>query len=626
MCSRSLLRTPGRRLASPSLPTLCALAAALAFVPGFSVAQTAAPASSVIVVTAARTPQRADQALAEVTVIDRAQVEAATGRTLAELLSRQAGVQAWANGGLGTPSSLSLRGTEARHVLLLIDGVRYGSATLGTPIWDNLPLDAIERIEIVRGPMSGLYGSDAVGGVVQVFTRGGTQGFKTDAALMAGSHGTAEAAAGARFGQGTFDGSLRLQQLRTDGFSATNPQVPFGQYHPDDDGWRQRSLQARAGLSVQGWRAEANALVSRGTTHYDDGLGADAQADVRTALAALSLSGALSSGWQTTLRLSRSEDINDVRVSASPFASLGATGTVQRQISWEHHLQTPLGTLLALAEHLRQDVSRPATAYDVSRRSISALALGLNGSAGLHSWQANLRRDRNSQFGRPTTGSLAYGLEVMPGLRATASVGQSFVAPSFNQLYYPGFGNPALLPEEGRSRELALRWRRGGVQASLAYFEQRIRGYISSGPNPGNIPRTRIDGVSASVDADLGAWSIAASFDGTDPVNTTAGSANAGKLLPRRATESLRVSADWRGPGFRLGGTLKASGPRFDDAANTRPIAGHATLDLRADWPLAPGWSLGLRLNNALDQHYETLTGYNQPGREAFVTLRWAMR
>ncbi len=628
MSSHCLSHPSARRPANRSV-LACAVAALATPVAAQAQSTTAKgplPASSVIVVTATRTPVRADQALADVTVIDRAQIEAATGRTLAELLARQGGVQVWANGGLGTPASVSLRGTEARHVLLLIDGVRYGSATLGTPIWDNLPLDAIERIEIVRGPMSGLYGRDAVGGEVQIFTRGGKAGFWPEASLMAGSHGTAEGAAGARFGSGPFDGSLRVQHLRTTGFSATNERVPFDQFNPDRDGFRQSSLQARAGLKLGGWRAEALGLVSRGTTHYDDGLGADAQAGVRTSLASLSLAGTVTPGWQTALRLSRTEDVNDVRVSASPWAELGATGTVQRQFSWENHIATPLGTVLALAEHLTQDVTRPVTPYEQSRRTISAVALGLDGKAGAHSWQANVRRDRNSQFGSPTTGSLAYGYELLPGLRATASAGKSFVAPSFNQLYYPGFGNPALLPEEGRSREVALRWERGRVRAHIAYYEQRIRGYISSGPQPGNIPRTRIDGVAASLDADLGAWTLSASLDAIDPVNTTDGGANAGKLLPRRATDSARLSADWRGPGFTLGGTLNASGPRFDDAANTLAVPGYATLDLRADWPMTRDWSLGLRLNNALNQRYETLYGYNQPGREAFVTLRWAMR
>ncbi len=627
VCSPPVLYRCAAACARRSTALLAALSATL---PWAAQAQSSSPPGQPpVVVTATRTPIRADQALGEVSIIDRTQIEAAAGRTLAELLARLPGVQFWANGGPGALATLSLRGLEGRHTLLLIDGIRYGSATLGTPIWDNLPLEAIERIEVVRGPLSGLYGSDAVGGVVQVFTRGGAAGLHPDASLMVGSYGTSEAGAGLRFGTGPWDGSVRVQQLRTHGFSATNAQVPFDQFNADDDGFRQRSVQARLGVVWAGWRAEGLLLASRGTTHYDDGLGTDAQARVRTALQSLSLSGTPATGWQTSVKLARSQDDNEVTASASPFAELGNTGTVQHQISWENRVATPLGTLLVLAEHLRQDVSRPVTPYEVSRRSISAVGLGLNGSQGMHSWQASVRRDRNSQFGQPSTGAVAYGLQLMPGWQATVSAGKSFVAPSFNQLYYPGFGNPNLLPEEGRQREAALRWQGQGVSARLAFFEHRIRGFITGGPVPENISLARIDGLSASVDAMVQAWTLAASFDSLNPVNASVGAfagANFGKLLPRRTTESARLSADWRGGPVTLGGTLVAQGERYDDQENSLRMPGHAVLDLRANWTVAPGWVVGMMVNNVLNKPYETAYGYNQPGRSAYLTLRWVAR
>jgi vitamin B12 transporter len=579
-----------------------------------------------IVVTGTRTPQRVDRALAETTVIDRAQIEAATGRTLAELLAREPGVQIDSNGGAGKSASVRLRGLESRHTLLLIDGVRYGSATLGTPSWENIPLDAIERIEIVRGPLSGLYGSDAVGGVVQVFTRGGTAGVKPDAALRAGSHRHGEAAAGLRFGAGAFDGALRVQHLRERGFSATNERVPFDNFNADDDGFRQTSASARGGVKFGDWRAEASLLASRGRTQYDDGAGADTRAALRTQVLSANVSGPVLGAWRSTLRVARSRDDNETLVSASPFSELGTFGTVQRQFTWENTVATPAGTVLALAERIEQSVSKPGTPYDVSDRTINAAAIGLNGESGPHGWQANLRHDRNSQFGRQTTGSLAYGFNVAPNLRVAASHGTSFVAPSFNQLYFPEFGNPDLLPEEGRQSEFSLRWRFDGGTARLAYFENRIRGYISSGPQPENIPRARIDGITGSVDAALGAWTLGASFDALDPVNASQNDENFGKLLPRRASNSARVSADWRGGAWTAGGTLSVFGDRFDDRENTLLVKGFALLDLRADWQFAADWRLGLSLNNAFGKRYETVFGYNQPGREFFASLRWAPR
>jgi vitamin B12 transporter len=600
--------------------------AALVCPPALAQATAGATQPPTVVITASRTAQRVDQTLAQVTVIDRARIDAASGRTLAELLAAESGVQTWSNGGLGKTASVSLRGLESRHTLLLIDGVRHGSATLGTPSWDNLPLDAIERIEIVRGPMSGLYGSEAVGGVIQIFTRRGQPGFHPEAAATAGSLGYGELAAGARFGGGAFDGSLRLQQRRTGGISATNPRVPFGNHDPDDDGYDQTSVSARLGLRLGEWRADATLLRADGTTHFDDGLGTDARADLRSEVLSAQLAGPVAAGWRTSFKAARSRDEFDTRASASSFTTLGTIGTTQTQLSWENQLATPLGTALVLAERVEQDVERPGTPFALSARTVTGLALGLNGEAGAHSWQANVRRDRNSQFGGQTTGTLAYGFALAPGLRATASVGTSFVAPSFNQLYFPGFGNPNLLPEEGRQRELGLVWRQGPVTSRIAYFENRIRGYISSGPLPTNIPRVKVDGLSASVDAVLGAWTLAASIDSINPVNATVGTANFGRILPRRVQESGRLALDWRGGPLSLGGTLLAFGPRFDNASNSARLGGFATLDLRAEWQLARDWALAVKLNNALGKAYETVLGYNQPGREAYVALRWAAR
>jgi vitamin B12 transporter len=374
------------------------------------------------------------------------------------------------------------------------------------------------------------------------------------------------------------------------------------------------------------WRADATLLKTEGTNHYDDGAGVDTRAALRTEVMSLQLAGPVTSAWRTSVRASRSRDDFETLASASAFSTLGTIGTTQTQFGWENQINTPLGTALVLAERVQQEVERPGTPFAVSERSVTGLALGINGEAGAHGWQANVRRDRNSQFGGQTTGSLGYGYELAPGLRATASFGTSFVAPSFNQLYFPGFGNPNLLPEEGRQREVGLVWRNGPVTSRLAYFDNRIRGYISGGPLPTNIPRVKVDGISASVDAVLGAWTLAGSIDSIQPVNATEGTANFGRILPRRVQDSGRLAVDWRGGGFTLGGSLQAFGERFDNANNSTRLGGFATLDLRAEWAFARDWVLAAKLNNAGGKTYETVFGYNQPGREGFVTLRWAPR
>ncbi|MBL8341250.1 MAG: TonB-dependent receptor [Rubrivivax sp.] len=604
--------------------TMLAAAALAAPWPGPAQAQGLADADK-IVVTGTRTPQRVDRALAEVTVIERAQIEAAAGRTLAELLAGEPGVQFWSHGGAGQFASVSLRGLEARHTLLLIDGVRHGSATVGTPTWDNIALDAVERIEIVRGPMSGLYGSDAVGGVIQVFTRSGQAGLHPEVSAGAGSRRQGELAAGARFGSGAFDGSLRVQGRRTDGFSATNQRVPFGSHHPDNDPFEQTSFSGRLGVRLGGWRAEAALLKAAGLNHFDDGPGTDSRAELRTETLSAQVSGPAAAGWRTVLRWARSIDEFDTLATASAFTPLGTTGTTQQQLSWENRIDTPLGTALVLAERVQQEVQRPGTPFEVGERAINGIGLGLNGDAGAHGWQASVRRDRNSQFGSPTTGSLAYGLQVAPELRATVSLGTSFTAPSFNQLYFPGFGNPLLQPEEGVHREIGLRWSQGGHEVRFAVFASDIRGYITPGANPANVDAD-IEGLTLSLRATWEGWRVQASGELLDPRNSNPNNANFGRRLPRRAKEVFRFGAERTFGAWTLGTSMLHSGARFDDAANTTELAGFTVWDLRADWALAPAWALGLKLNNVAARRYETALGYNQPGREAYLTLRWAPR
>ncbi|WP_374438290.1 TonB-dependent receptor domain-containing protein [Inhella sp.] len=608
----------GRRARHAALASV-ALAASLSCAP-LAQAQALALASAqldTVVLTTQRAPQRVDQALAQVTVIDRSEIEAQAGRTLVELLAAQPGIQFWSNGGAGKLATVSMRGLEGRHTLLLIDGVRYGSATAGIPIWDNLPLDAVERIEIVRGPLSALYGSDAVGGVVQIFTRKGAPGLAVHGRVSAGSHGQRQAAAGLRWASGPWDAALGLQASRDDGFSATNARAQFGNYNADRDGFDQDAVNLRLGLQLAGdWRVEALALDSRGETQFDDGPGRDARAKLRSQVLSLQASGSVAGSWRQRLRAARALDENNTLVGA--FGT-GLTASTQKQLSWEHNLVTPAGELLGVLERNEQSVQRPGAPYAVTQRSITGLGLGLNGRAERHHWQLAAGRDRNSQFGGQTTGSAAYGLDLNEQLRATASWGSSFAAPNFNQLYFPNFGNPKLLPEEGTHRELALRWVQGAHQVRATWFQHRIRGYITSGQNPTNVPRAEIEGLSLGWEASWqGGWSLNASLEALNPRNLSND-----KLLVRRAKEHLRLALQRDMGAWMLAAQLRSVGDSYENATNTMKLDGYTVLDLHAQWRLAPEWALGLKLNNAADVAYETTYGFNQPRREWLLTLRY---
>ena len=578
-------------------------------------------------VTATRTPVKVSDVVAEVTVFDRAMLDRSEGRSLVEVLSQAPGLQFAANGGLGKSTSLFVRGLEARHVLLLIDGVRVGSATLNTASLDNLPLDTVERIEIVRGPMSSLYGSNAMGGVVQVFTRRGQPGLRGNARLSAGSRDYGLASAGLSFGGGGFDLAAQVQHQQTDGFSATNARVPFGNFNPDDDGFRQNAGSLRAGwVFAPGWRLDGLLLESKGRTQIDDGPGADARASLRNSVQSVQVSGMVLAGWRTQLALGRSLDGYDTLSSASAFSSLGVIETKQTQLAWENRAALPLGEALVVLERIQQDVSRPGAPFAVSDRSINALALGWAASVGAHNVQASLRRDRNSQFGGTSTGALAYAYKLTDAWRAGGSYGSSFTAPSFNQLYFPGFGTPNLQPEQGKHGELFVQWAAGVHRLRATAYEHRYELFISSGPQPANIPKVKIDGATLAWDARFDALALAASYDHVNPQNDSVGTANFGRLLPRRAKQALKASADWQTGAYRIGASMQAYSERFDNTSNTIRLGGYGVLDLRGDWAFMRDWSLGLRLNNAGGKSYQTAFGYNQPGREGFLTLRWSPR
>ena len=567
------------------------------------------------VVTASRTAQRADELVSDVVVIDRAEIEKSTGRTLAEILARAPGVQFSANGGLGKNSSVNIRGAEARHTVLLIDGVRFGSATTGSPNWDTLAVDLIERIEILKGPASSLYGSEAVGGVVQIFLRQGVQGLAPYASLTLGSYGHRQVTAGVNGGNGPLSYSLGVQQARDQGFSATNPKVQFNNYNADTDAFSQDSFNTSVAYQLTtDWKVDAGLLAANSTNHTDDGPNRDTRYAGQSRLARAGVEGRLLPSWKTQLRYSQSADSSRAVV-ASSLPSLFKT--TQNQLTWQNDVATPIGVVLAGAERLEQKVDS-TTQYTVAERTVSSVFVGLNGSAGPHSWQANLRRDKNSQFGGNSTGFGGYGFAITPQWRVNASYGTSFVAPSFNQLYFPDFGNPLLQPERGRNTDLGVTWSDAGQTVKLVHFDNKIRGFISNTTVASSVPRARIDGYTLSYNGSFGPLSLNASMDAMDPRNELTG-----KRLARRSSNLVRLGADYVVGAWALGGSVLRVGNSFDDAANVRELAGRTTADLYVDYAVSNTWKLQTKLNNVTKKSYETVYGYNQPGRAVYVTLRY---
>jgi vitamin B12 transporter len=582
-----------------------------------------------IVVTATRTARTADETLAPVTVITRKEIERSQAQSVADLLTGQPGIAIANNGGQGKATSVFLRGTNADHVLVLVDGVKIGSATTGTASFQDLPVELIERIEIVRGPRSSLYGSEAIGGVIQIFTRKGTGSPRPAFSIGGGSHGTWQGSAALSGGVGSGGWySLGLSAVDTQGFNACDGKPSPGgagcfTLEPDKDGYRNLSGRLRAGWRFgNGAEAEINWLRAQGNNQYD-GSSVNESESVQQVLGA-SLSLTPTDVWHTSLRASQSEDDSD-NFKNGVFKS--RFNTRRDQFSWQNDISLAQGHLLVAGADWQNDRIDSTTAYPVTSRDNTGLFAQYLAELGGHDLQLSARHDDNQQFGAKTTGGVAWGYGLTPDLRLTASYGTAFKAPTFNQLYFPGFGNASLRPEQSRSLDVGLAGKSGGGRWSLNVFETQVTDLIGfdASFNPVNIDSARIRGAEAVGATRFLDWDLRGSLTLLDPENQAMG-ANHGNVLPRRARQSFSLSADRDFGAWNAGATLRGAGRRYDNLANTIPLAGYATLDLRAEYRLNPDWRLQARIENLFDKDYETAYLFNQPGRSAWLTLRYQPR
>jgi vitamin B12 transporter len=614
----------GRALGAGLLLSACAAAA--------QPVPTAAPASEgPIVVTASRVAQPLADVLADLRVIDRETIERSGVASLPELLRRHAGAEIATTGGPGQVSAVFLRGANANHVVLLVDGVRVNSATTGTNAFEHLPPDMIERIEVLRAPASALYGADAIGGVIQVFTRraaSDADGVSARARATLGSDVTRQGSASLAGRTGATDWSLRAGAQATRGFSATDASASPFVYNPDDDGYRNADVAGGVGHEwAPGHRLSLSGTWTSSRTDFDGGPDSDDVNRQRLSTFALDSRDVLSDGWTSVLRLARGTD--DLEIDG---AFPGRFRTDQDQASWQNELDGEGWRGVAGVEWRRERVEA-STAYTVDERRVgSVFASGsLDVDApGTVALQASVRHDDDSQFGGRTTGSVAAGWRFAPGWRATAAASTAFKAPSFNDLYFPlsfGFsGNPDLRPETSRGGEIALRRESGPWRAGLVAWRNRVRDLIAVDPSFStvvNVDRAILEGATVDAGWARGPWSIAAEATFQDPRNE-----DTGNVLVRRAKRFASASLGYAPGPWEAGIEWQASGPRFDSASNTQAsrMAGYGLVHLRARWALDAAWSLDARIDNALDKDYTLVQGYQAAGRQFFVGLAWQGR
>lgn len=615
---------------SPVRQSLLAAALFAVFAPAF--ADSAATDLDGVVVTATRTAQTQDQTLAAVTVIDRADIERLQPSSVADLLQGTPGMSLVNNGGLGKATSILLRGTEADHVLVLVDGMKLGSATSGTASIQDIPVEQIERIEIVRGPFSSLYGSEAIGGVIQIFTRRPEGSFTPNLLLGVGSYGHATAAAGVS-GK-TVNGWYALQATHenTDGINAcrlgaASQGVACFADQPDKDGYRNNALTLRGGYNFnRDWDGDAQFFRAEGHNEYD-GTSSDSS-DTVSQVVGGHLHYRAADNVNLNLNLGQTADMSTDFLHgeyADRFDTRRSLGSLQTDIGAG-------GGLYSVGFDWQRDGITSSNVYAQTLRLDRGLFGQWQQSFGPHSLQASVRRDDNSQFGGKNTGSLLWGWDFAPGLRLTASYGTAFRAPTFNELYYPDYGYANLKPESSRNIELGLRgthdwgyWTvnafRNDVDNLIAYDSSLIDAAHPFGA-PNNINRARIRGAEGTIGGKLAGWALSATGTWLDPRNR-AGDISDGNLLPRRSRQSARLDADRSFGSFSVGGSWFVAGYRYDDVANAHRLGGYALTDLRLAYALNRDWKLQLALKNVFDKNYETAWFYNQPGRNYMLTVRY---
>lgn len=577
-----------------------------------------------VVVSANRTEQPITDVVADVTVVDREAIERSGAASVAEVLARLPGVSIVTNGGPASTTSVFLRGAETRFTAVFVDGVRVDSQSTGGASWQGIPLAQIERIEVLRGPAAAVYGSDAVAGVVQLFTRQGEEGFFPSIHAGVGTHHTHDLSASLRGGQGAVDYSLGLATERSDGFNAK----PSG--NPDRDGYRSHSVSGRLGWKpATGHQLNLTFLDSRQKGRYDGFTpGQDDQTVQELRTLGLNWAARWSEVWSTRVGLSRGTERYETL--PSPYETETQVDSYWLRNEWKlggHGFNLDL-------ERREDHLTNLSTTPSFTRRSQNALALGYTLRAGVHTLQANARHDDDSEFGTHTTGSLAYGYDISPAWRATASAGTSFRAPTLYQRFSI-YGIPSLEAETGRNVEAGLRWQSGQNKVGVVVYRNHVENLIDylSGPGScingtgtrpgcyGNVGEALYRGVTLTAATQVGAVNLSGSVDWMDPRN-----ALTDKRLPRRARRQATLLADTRVGGWKLGGEMQAVGSRFDDVANRNELGGYTLFNLSASTEVARDWTLLARVNNLANKDYQTARGYATAGRTFYLGLTWAPR
>ncbi len=590
--------------------------------------------SSEVIVTANRWGESAVTTLSDVHVMTREDIERSGANSLPDLLARSPGVQSISYGG----SNVYVRGSESRMTALYIDGVRIeshdGLKIGGGAPWGLIPLDMIERIEVVKGPLGALYGSDAMGGVVQVFTKQATRGLAKQISVGLGNQGTHQASASLSGAQDAFSYGLKLGERHSDGFN-TRPD----KFHvPNKEAWTNRFANIRLGFRLSPdhrleWLTSATDRDEKIVAPYDGVLNIRQQSSLLAS--SLKWTGQWSSEHSSQVQLTHAR--NALKSDApNLFDSPNDFYTVTNGFLAQHQFQSPVGRISALLEHKSDSFLAMPTAYDPrvqASRSQGAAGLGYALVQGAHSFRLHVRSDHYDVFSTRNTYAASYGWSISPSSVVIASRSTGFRAPTLEQTHGP-YGSLSLKPESNTSNEIALERKNAGTKWRATLFDNKVDNLISSSQFLSscaagffcyfNVGSASLRGLTLAADAKFKGLTVNASYDYLDAVDEVRQ-----KRLSLRAKDQFRLSVNRSIEDVNLGAQINVVGRRFDDAANTVQLPGYAVLNLFIQKRLNSEWTWLARINNVADHRYQQMGCtpgqciYAAQGRAFFTSVTW---
>ncbi|HHX05961.1 MAG TPA: TonB-dependent receptor [Pseudomonas sp.] len=561
------------------------------------------------VITANRTAEERKDSTAAVTVFTRADIDRLQPVNVADLLGRVPGVQIQPSGGRGSTTGVFIRGTKTAQTLVLIDGVRVGSASSGGASLQHLNLEQIERVEVLRGARSAVYGSDAIGGVIQIFTRRSAgEGLQGRVRLAAGNKGVWERSAGVSGGDENTRFNLSASLDEMTGFDRTHNSYSSD---ADHDAYRNKAISfSLSHVFNEQFSAGVNVLDQRGKTEYDNPFGRfdmntftsfAAQPYDEYAVSSTSVFAELQANEQLTSRLELGHSEDKASSYDKLFAGRDDFDTYRDSVAWLNTFSlNTQHTVLAGVDYTK-DKLHSTEDYEKDSRWNQAVFIQHSYKGEVFGTELGLRHDKNQQFGSENTWNAALSLPVGQSNEFVLSYAEGFRAPTFNDLYYPMYGNPNLKAEKSKSYELQLRSQLADtVRLETSIYQTKIRDQIQYQANNDlrNV-EARINGFEASLQHEVFAAQGALNLSLVDSRDR-----KTGHQLPRIAKRTLSYDLDKQFGAFGVGGTWRLASKSFNDAKSNQQIAGFGTMDVRGSWQATQDLGVDLRLANIFDKGY----------------------